>query len=79
MKNIKTGSSMWINKHVATQGGFHWQAGYGMFSISPAHRPALERYISSQHDHHKRVTFQEEYRRLLKKYGMEYDEKYVWD
>jgi REP element-mobilizing transposase RayT len=79
IQNIKTGSSNWANKRMATPGGFHWQAGYGVFSISPAHRSALEKYIADQHEHHKKVTFQDEYRRLLKKYGIDYVEKYVWD
>ena len=60
-------------------GGFAWQHGYGAFSISPSHRPALERYIASQREHHTKITFQEEYRRLLKKYGINHDERYVWD
>jgi putative transposase len=79
IQNIKTGSSNWVNKRATIHGGFHWQSGYGMFSISPAHRPALEKYIGEQREHHKKVTFQDEYRRLLKRYGIEYDEKYVWD
>ena len=58
---------------------FHWQGGYGIFSISPSHRPALERYLDNQREHHKEVTFQDEFRRLLKKYEIEFDERYVWD
>jgi hypothetical protein len=46
--------------------------------ISPSHRPAVEPYIANQAGHHRKVTFQEEYRRLLKRYGIEYDERYVW-
>ena len=79
IRNIKTGSSNWVNNRTVIPGGFHWQAGYGMFSISPSHRAEVEKYIASQPEHHKKVTFQDEYRRLLKKYGIEYDEKYVWD
>ncbi len=55
------------------------QGGYGIFSISPTHRPALEAYIANQAEHHRKVTFQDEYRRLLIKYGIELDERYVWD
>ena len=53
--------------------------GYGIFSISPAHRPALEAYIANQEEHHQKVTFQDEYRRLLNKYGVSFDERYLWD
>jgi uncharacterized protein YbgA (DUF1722 family) len=58
---------------------FHWQRGYGIFSISPAHRPALEVYIANQAEHHRLVTFQDEYRGLLMKYGIEFDDRYMWD
>ena len=49
------------------------------FSISPSHRPPLEQYLDNQREHHKEVTFQDEFRRLLKKYEIEFDERYVWD
>jgi hypothetical protein len=58
---------------------FHWQDGYGAFSISPGHVEAVVAYIAHQEEHHRRVSFQEEFRRLLQKYGVEYDERYVWD
>ena len=47
--------------------------------MSPSHRSAVEAYIEGQAEHHRNVTFQEEYRKLLGKYGIEYDERYVWD
>jgi hypothetical protein len=58
---------------------FHWQAGYGAFSISPSHVEALKQYIANQEQHHRRETFQDEFRRLCKKYGVPIDERYVWD
>ncbi len=79
VREIKTGSSKWVKCQSPSLRGFRWQSGYGMFSISPAHRATLERYIANQAEHHRVVTFQEEYRRLLGKYGIEYDERYVWD
>lgn len=79
VQEVKTGSSKWLKTKSPLLAQFHWQGGYGIFSISPSHRPALERYIAGQAEHHRVVTFQEEYRRLLKKYGIEYDERYVWD
>lgn len=79
VQEIKTGSSKWLNTKGARYAQFHWQSGYGIFSISPSHRPALEDYIGNQAEYHRGVTFQGEYQRLLQKYGIEYDERYVWD
>ena len=79
VQEIKTGSSKWLKTKSAGNAGFHWQAGYGVFSISPSHRPALEKYIANQAEHPRKVTFQDEYRRLLNKYGIQFDERYVWD
>ncbi|NOX99130.1 MAG: IS200/IS605 family transposase [Verrucomicrobia bacterium] len=77
--HIKTGSSKWLKTKGAVYAQFHWQSGYGMFSVSPSHRQALEKYIDGQEEHHRKVTFQDEYRRLLNKYGAQWDERYVWD
>lgn len=79
VKEIKTGSSKWLKTKSQKYAGFHWQGGYGIFSISPAHRAAVEGYIANQAEHHRNVTFQEEYRRMLTKYGIQFDERYVWD
>jgi REP element-mobilizing transposase RayT len=79
VQEIKTGSSKWLKTKGARYAGFHWQGGYGIFSISPGHREAVENYIGNQAEHHRKVTFQEEYRSLLEKYGVSYDERYVWD
>ena len=54
-------------------------AGYGAFSVSPSHKEDVYRYIADQREHHRKVTFQEEYRKLLMKYGVGFDERYVWD
>ena len=79
VQEIKTGSSKWLKTKGARYGAFRWQGGYGMFSVSPAHRPAMETYLATQAEHHRTVTFQEEYRRTLRKYGLSFDERYVWD
>jgi putative transposase len=76
---IKTGSSKWLKKKSPGFSNFRWQSGYGIFSISPSHRSALEKYIASQSEHHRLVTFQEEYRRLLEKYDISFDERFIWD
>ena len=58
---------------------FYWQDGYGAFSISDEAVGDVTRYISHQKEHHHNKSFQEEYRDLLKEFGIEWDEKYVWD
>ena len=58
---------------------FYWQDGYGAFSVNPSEVDRVIAYISNQHEHHKKKTFQDEYRTFLKKYKVEYDERYVWD
>jgi putative transposase len=79
VKEIKRTSSSWIKLISRRQAKFHWQSGYGAFSVSQSHLNQVIRYIERQEQHHRRVTFQDEYRAFLKKYGIEYDERYVWD
>jgi REP element-mobilizing transposase RayT len=78
VQEIKVGSSKWLKVKSVCNTDFHWQSGYGIFSISPTHRASLEQYIGNQEEHHRQVTFQDEYRRLLNKYGIHFDERYVW-
>jgi putative transposase len=79
VRDIKKASSGMLHDRGEALRGFHWQNGYGAFSISPAHVEALTAYIRDQAEHHREISFQDEYRRLLKKYGLEFDERYVWD
>src|SRR6202453_3555450 len=58
---------------------FHWQDGYGLFSVSPSHVEVVRKYILNQEEHHKKETFQEEYLRILKKYHAPFDERFLWD
>jgi hypothetical protein len=69
----------WINRNFTGRPRFSWQGGYGWFSVSPAGVDAAEAYVRSQKQHHQEVTFQDEFRRFLKKYQVDYDEHYVWD
>ena len=78
-QDVKTESSKWIKTKGAEFENFHWQRGYGVFSIGQSQVTSLKRYIAGQRLHHQRTTFQEEYRQFLRGYGMEYDERYVWD
>ena len=82
LRELKRESTKWI-KRTKTESlylsKFSWQAGYGAFSISPSHVGPLKRYILNQEEHHKRENFQDELRRFLRKYGVQYDERYIWD
>ena len=79
IRELKRESSKWIKTQSRDLSSFHWQNGYGAFSISPAHVDDLKRYISKQAEHHKTETFQDEFRRICRKYGIEIDEQYVWE
>jgi REP element-mobilizing transposase RayT len=79
VKELKRESSAWLKTKSPQLAEFHWQDGYGAFSISPSHVEALRKYIAGQEEHHKAESFQDELRRLLAKYGIEYDDRYVWD
>jgi putative transposase len=76
---LKTSSSAWLKTESPELGGFAWQRGYGCFSVGPSDLQALCTYIDDQSEHHRTRTFQEEFRAFLTKYGVEYDEAYVWD
>ena len=79
VEQIKTASSKWIKTQAGELKGFSWQRGYAALSIGPDGIPALCRYIDSQEDHHKKLNFMDEYRSLLKEYGIGFDERYMWD
>jgi putative transposase len=76
--DIKRGSSVWI-KEQGDFRNFYWQEGYGAFSIGQSQVPMVVKYIENQKQHHAEKDFQTEFRSLLKKYQVEYDERYVWD
>ena len=79
LKRIKGGSSGWIKENFPGLQGFGWQDGYGAFTVSKSQIPEVEGYVRGQREHHRVKTFQEEYRALLDKHGVEYNEKYLWD
>ncbi len=79
IREIKRESSKWVKDECPSLAEFHWQAGYGAFSISPSHVDGLVAYIANQESHHKQESFQDEFRRLCQKYGVPIDEHYVWD
>jgi REP element-mobilizing transposase RayT len=78
VEEVKKSSSKWMK----AEGGvarFTWQAGYGTFSIGESQADTVIHYIQNQEEHHRKVTFQEEFRKFLEKYKVAYDERYVWD
>jgi putative transposase len=79
IKQSKTETSKWIKKQATTYNDFQWQAGYGIFSVSQSNVGQLKQYISGQEEHHKHMSFQDEFRELCRKHGIEIDERYVWD
>jgi len=79
LEEIKTTSSKWIKTKSPDFANFHWQNGYGIFSVSQTHLEIIRAYILNQEKHHQEITFQGEFRKLLNKYDVIYDERYVWD
>lgn len=75
----KRGSSAWLKMRDRVYSQFHWQNGFGAFSVSQSGVDEVREYIQSQAEHHKRPSFQDEFRSFLKRYEVEFDERYVWD
>ena len=79
IEEVKSHSSKWIKTKGNEFKNFYWQDGYGAFSVNPAEIEVVVNYIANQKEHHRKKTFQEEYLAFLKKYKVEYDERYVWE
>ena len=79
IEEIKRNSSRWIKTKSSDYQKFAWQNGYGAFSVSSSRKDSVLRYIAGQKDHHRKLTFKEEFIVFLGKYNIEYDEKYLWD
>ena len=77
VEEVKKESSKWAKQNVHPQ--FYWQSGYGMFSVSASNEETVAAYIRNQEEHHRKMTFQDEVRALLKKHGQPLDERYLWD
>jgi putative transposase len=75
---LKGESSKWIHEEFPKFRLFEWQDGYGGFTVSKSQIPDVIAYIKNQREHHRKKTFQEEYLELLKRHGVDYDERYVW-
>jgi putative transposase len=79
VEEVKTSASARIKEEGPALRDFHWQNGYGAFSVSPSNKEQVKTYIAGQEEHHRGRTYQDEYRLLLQRHGIEYDERYVWD
>ena len=79
MKSVKAKSSKWVNENNLMKHRFEWQKGYGCFSYSHSQVDAVYRYIKNQENHHKRMSFREEYINMLNKFGVKYDEQYIFN
>jgi REP element-mobilizing transposase RayT len=78
MQDIKRSSSKWINEKQFLNRKFEWQEGYGAFSYSKSHVNSVINYIKNQEEHHKKESFKDEYLTFLKKFEIEYDERFVF-
>lgn len=79
LEEVKAYSSKWMKTKDESLSNFYWQNGYGAFSVNPKEVDVVIAYIKNQEAHHNKLTFQEEYRAFLKKYEVDFDERYVWD
>jgi len=78
MKFVKGESSEWINKQKLANGGFQWKEGYGAFSNSRSQIDKVVNYIANQQEHHRKITFLDEYRKMLNDFNTEFDEQYIF-
>jgi len=79
VRDIKAGSSKFINDNRLIVGKFNWQEGYGAFSYSKSQVDNVVKYILNQEEHHKKKTFKEEYLDFLRKFDIKYDDKYLFE
>jgi len=79
VKELKRISNGWLKEHGRGYADFEWQGGYADFSVSQSNIEQVKQYIASQEEHHRKTTFQDELRTLLRKHEIEFDERYVWD
>jgi len=79
VRELKRSSSLWLEKREPSLRDFAWQGGYGAFSVGQTEIDVVRKYIEKQEEHHKTRTFQEEYLAFLRKYGVEYDERFLWE
>jgi REP element-mobilizing transposase RayT len=79
MRDLKANSSGWVHKEFPTRGYFAWQTGYGAFAVSHSNLESVKEYIRNQEEHHRKLTFKEEFETFLRRHEIEYDERYLWE
>jgi len=79
VKELKRVSSIWLKQQGPGYADFRWQAGYGLFSVSQSNLDQVREYIAKQEEHHRKLTFQDEFRLILQRHHVEWDEQYIWD
>ena len=79
LRLIKTNSSKWIHETFPDQSKVAWQAGYGAFSVRRSNVDDVTRYIANQEEHHKRLSFEDEFVEFLKRHGIDFDPRYIWE
>ena len=79
VKEVKRVSHEWLEESYPSFADFEWQRGYADFSVSQSRLERVEDYIARQEEHHRKITFQDELRNLLRKHKVEWDERYLWD
>ncbi len=79
VEHVKSETSKWVKKPPHSLSTFAWQSGYGAFSVSQSNLPRVLTYVEGQVEHHRTVSFQDEFRKLCRLHGVEIDERYVWD
>jgi putative transposase len=79
LEEMKTETSKWLKTQAPGLSSFSWQNGYGVFSVSESNVEQVKHYIMGQEEHHRKMTFKEEFRELCKRHGIEIDERYAWD
>jgi putative transposase len=75
---IKSNSSGWIHDELVIR-DFQWQTGYGVFAVSYSNIDQIKTYLTNQEEHHRKVSFQDEFREILRRHNIEWDERYIWD
>ena len=79
LRVLKTNSSRWVHEAWKSRSTFGWQTGYAAFSVSESNVRRVSRYIAEQEEHHRKVSFQEEFTAFLQKHRIDYDERYIWE
>ena len=78
LRVVKANSSRWVHEQFPAQSGFAWQSGYGAFTVSRSKLDDVRNYVTSQQEHHRLVSFQDEFLALLNKHGIQYDARGLW-